>query len=436
MQDLSIEIRAGSGIRTTLNMNTDGYKLLDGYYPETGESERVTDKFEVFIIAASESDLVNKIRAIELALDFATQHPTGPDGVWIQYAQSGNLTAWQSRITGGAVLHDSSMGWRWSNLRARLQVVVEHLPFWETVAATTLQVSNSGGSSGAIVNHGDTDTGNDFYLEIADTEVIGAIPAPAIIEFKNTTNDARTVDNLYVGHFAQSKPANPPAESNLVLEGSGTADISCSGGSYAALNWTGTGENQLTSWSLATGLLGQRHFKLAARFQAGFAYTDLWLQARLMSGSLVLAKTRWEMMQANRELQLIGTLQIPPFRHGTYIDMGNLTVALYEKRAGGDGTINLDYIALLSQDSWRHYGAISGLAYNETLIDNPVEESMVTLYGTSYKATHMIEAGMPIMLQPGVKNILYFLHDTDTGTAPIARTATVTVKYHPRRLTV
>lgn len=436
MQDLSIEIRAGSSIRTTLDMNLDGYKLLDGYYPETNESAWVTDKFDLIITGTSESDLENKIRAVELALDFAASHSTGPDGVWILYAPSENLTPWQSRITGGAVLHDRNMSLGWKNLRVPAQVVVERMPFWETTSPVTLPVSNGGGSSGAIVNHGDTDAGHDFYLEIADTAVIGSLPAPAIIEYLNTTNDVRMVDNLYIGHFVQSKPYNPPAESNLVLEGSGTLDAACSGGAYAALTWIGTGENQLTSWSLATALLGQRYYKLAARFQAGFAYTDLWLQARLMAGSLELAKTRWELMSPNRELQLIGTLQIPPFRHGTYVDLGNLTVTLHEKRAGGNGAINLDYIALLPQDSWRQFGALSGLAYNEKLIDNPVEESLVTLYGASYKVTHMVEAGAPVMLRPGVKNILYFLHDTDNGTAAIARTATVAIKYHPRRLTV
>jgi len=129
-------------------------------------------------------------------------------------------------------------------------------------------------------------------------------------------------------------------------------------------------------------------------------------------------------------------MQIPPFKHGSYVDLGTLTVALYEKRAGGDGTINLDYIALVPQDSWRQYGAISGLVYNKTLIDNPLLDLLVTNYLTAYEVTHLVESGQPILLQPGVKNILYFLHDTDTGTAPIARTATVTVKCHPRRRTV
>jgi len=334
------------------------------------------------------------------------------------------------------VMLDAKLDHRWRELKAVVRVVIERMPWWETVEPVTLDTSNSGGTSGAIVNHQDATTGHDFYLEIADTAVPGGLPTPAIIEFKNTVDDARTVDNIYIGQFVESKPASLPTETTLVLEGSGSADAACSGGAYATLSWTGATENQLATWSLATTFMGQRYYKLIARFRDTFAYTDLWLQARLLSGSLVLAQTRWEMMSASRALQLIGTLQIPPFRHGAYIDLGNLTVALYEKRAGGDGTINLDYIALLPQNGWRHYGAISGLAHDKILIDNPVDDYLVTNYITSYEVTHMVEGGLPIMLKPGVKNILYFLHDTDTGTAPIARTATVTIKCHPRKRTI
>jgi hypothetical protein len=111
-------------------------------------------------------------------------------------------------------------------------------------------------------------------------------------------------------------------------------------------------------------------------------------------------------------------------------------VALYEKRAAGAGTLTLDFLAAIPQDSWRKFDAIVGLAYNETLVDNPVEDTLVTKYSTNYKITHKLTEGDAIMLQPGVKNVLYFLHDTATGTAPIARTANVVVKCHPRRLTV
>ena len=59
----------------------------------------------------------------------------------------------------------------------------------------------------------------------------------------------------------------------------------------------------------------------------------------------------------------------------------------------------------------------------------------MTDYGVGlHKVTHKIDTGLPIMLRPGVKNVLYFLQDEVDGAAPIGRTASVTIKAYPRRL--
>ena len=440
MIDLILEMRAGESDRVIIDLNAAGYRVLNGYYPETGNESMVTDSFDLMVTGSTETDLESKVRAIELALDYARDHQNGPDGVWLLFSPHADvLTAWQSRVTGGAVLHDSKLARRWKETKAKVEVVIERRAYWETEAPVTLTIANSGGAAGLtanIVNHEDSDAGDDFYIEIGSDQVSGALPTPAIIEYKNTTNDVRTVENLLVGHFAASDPHTPPTPSGLILEGVGTADANCSGGAYAALSWIDENESQVATWSLATIDLRQRYYKFVARFQATFAYTDLWLKIKLLSGTDILAETRWALMSASKSLQVIGTIQIPPFRHGNYIDIGSLTVGLYEKRAGGAGTANLDFLAMMPQDSWRKFGAISGLAYNETLIDNPVKETLVTAVGAAFKVTHMLDEGNPVMLQPGVKNVLYFLHDCDDGSAAIARTATVAVKCHPRRLSV
>jgi hypothetical protein len=440
MIHLSFEMRSGSGsTRKLIDFTSAGYLILDGYYPNEGDEESVNDSFTLLVRGDDSSDLTEKIRDIELAVKFASEHKSGPDGVWVLFAPENGEDTWQSRILSGTVLHDSRLSIRWKQQKARIQVVIERKPYWETVEPLTLIVDNSAGDAGLtanIVNHEDAGAGDDFYVEIDDDQVIGVLPTPAIIEYKNTTNDVRTLENLLVGHFAASEPHTPPTASGLILEGTGASDAGCSSGTYKALTWSDENESQAASWSLATIDFRQRYYKFVARFQSTFAYTDLWLKIKLLSGSDILAETRWALMSASKSLQVIGTIQIPPFRHGNYINIGSLTVGLYEKRAGGAGTANLDYLAMMPQDSWRKFGAISGLAYNETLIDNPVEETLVTAAGANFKVTHMLDEGNPVMLQPGVKNVLYFLHDCDDGSAAIARTATVAVKCHPRRLSV
>ena len=442
MIHLSLETRSGGSVVSTINFNAGGYKLLDGFYPHSGHlDQKLTESFDILIKGASDSALASLVRAVELALDFAKDHPSGPDGVWILFSpKDTTVTAWQSRVIGGKLQHYSDLNAYWKNTKVLAQVIVERAPYWESEEPVVLELTNRGGASQTsanIVNHQDADATDDLYMEIAADQVTGVLPTPAIIEYKNTVNDAVLVDHLAIGHFAASGANEPPAAASLILEGSGTADAACSGGEYDDLSWADDAENQLLSWTLASGDFRQRNYKMIARLRDVTAYTDLWLKVKLLAGSTVLTETRWCLVAAGDALIVIGTLQIPPFRFGTHIDLGNLTVGIYEKRASGAGGITLDFLVAIPQDSWRKFDAIVGLAYNETLVDNPVEASLVTKFGaSSYKVTHKIEEGDPIMLQPGVKNVLYFLHDTTTGSAPIARTANVVVSCHPRRLTV
>lgn len=441
MIGLSLETRSSGTVVSVINFNAGGYKLLDGFCPQTeARDQKVTEQFDILIKGASDSDLETRVRAVELALDFAKSHPAGPDGVWILFSpRDTTLTAWQSRVSGGALVHGPDLNRYWKNSKVVAQVIVERAAYWESEEPAVLELTNRAGSSQAsadIVNHQDGGATDDLYVEIAADQVTGVLPTPAIIEYKNTVNDAVLVDHLTVGHFAACGANAPPTAGSLIFEGDVTADAACSGGKYATLTWADALENSLITWSLASGAFRQKNYKVLARLKTAVAYTDLWLQARLLMGTKIIAETRWMLVEAGDELITIGSMQIPPFRFGSAIDLGNLSLVLYEKRVSGAGSINLDYVATIPQDSWRRLGAITGLAYNETLLDDPVNDLLVTAYGGSHKVTHKVDEGGPVMLQPGVKNVLYFLHDTTTGTAPIERTANVVVKIHPRRLTV
>jgi hypothetical protein len=441
MIHLSLEIRSGGNVVKTINFNSGGYKLLDGFYPQSESSdEKVTESFDIMIKEDGYTDLETKVRDIEQAFDFARSHLSGPDGVWILFsAKDTTLAAWQSRISGGLLTHNPYFNKYWKEYKVWAHVIVERNNYWETVDPVTLQVTNRAGTgaSAAIENHQDSGTGHDIYLEIAADQVTGVLPTPAIIEFTPTSNDAALVDTLTVGHFAACGTNEPPTAASLINEGTGTSDASCSGGSYAALSWTLSDPGLLASWTLASAAFRQKNYKAIAKLRDAVAYTDLWLQARLYMGTKQITETRWTLVPAGEQLISIGSLAIPPFRLGKDIDLGNLTLSLYSKMASGAGSLNLDYLATIPQDSWRRFGAISGLAYNETLIDDPVGETLVTKYSTSsYKVTHTVEEGGPVMLQPGVKNVLYFLVTLTDKSAPTIRAANVTIKIHPRRLTV
>jgi hypothetical protein len=61
---------------TTLDFQANGYKLLDGFYPETpvDGAESVTYQFNILIIGSSPADLRTKLNGIRLALEHAKLH--------------------------------------------------------------------------------------------------------------------------------------------------------------------------------------------------------------------------------------------------------------------------------------------------------------------------------------------------------------------------
>lgn len=438
MIHLSFEKRSSGTVVKTINFNVSGRIVTGSFVPQTGEGERVVDSFDLHLQGSSASDLQDKVREIEAMLAFATAHPRGAEGVWALYSPDSDITAWQSRISGGSVLLDARMGALWREQKTRAQVVFERGNFWETKEPVTLTLSNGSvteQTAAPIENCQDDD--HDLYVEIGADQVSGALPTPAVLHFTNTLDDASLVAHLAVGAFAGDGVNDPPTPGSLICEGSGSGDATCSDEAYQTLSWAADTEHQLKTWTIASGAFLQKRYRAAVRLRAGIAYTDLFLKVKLLAGSIVIAETRWAMVAAGDELAFIGSLAIPPYSLGEAVNLGNLTLALYEKRATGGGSFDLDYLMLMPQDGWRRYGAISGLAYNERLVDDPVRGVLVTDYGVSgHKITHKIDEGGPLMLQPGVKNFLYFLQDEKDGDAPISRTASVTVKIHPRRLTI
>jgi hypothetical protein len=437
MIHLSFEQRSSGTVVTTINFNTEGRTVMNSFTPQTAEVSPVVDAFDLYIKGSDAAGLQSLVREIEALLDFAKKNPTGPEGVWVLYSPDSGQTAWHARLSGGALLMDTRMGALWRESKTRAQVVFERQHYWEAQAPVTLTLTNGAVTeqTAAPISNAQ-DASRELYVEIGADQVYGVLPTPAILEFENTKNDATLLDDLLVGVLQGDGASTPPTPGALVREGSGSADASCSGGSYAVLSWAVATETQLTTWTIASGSFLQKRYRAVARLQAPVVYTDLYLKAKLLAGTTVIAETRWSLVEAGDELVIIGSLNIPPYALGEAIDLGNITLALYEKHSTGSGTLNLDYILLMPQDSWRRYGAMTGMADGETLVDDPVREVLVTKYGTSYKVTHKIEEGKPLMLRPGVKNFLYFLQQDTDGDAPIARTASVTVKAHPRRLTV
>ena len=404
--------------------------------PNDNGDARLADSFTVY---ASQTIINSLERALGRAREW-DRTKTG-DAVYLKFQPGSTGTTYRSQIYDGKLAFTRrALDSEWVHQNFETIVAFERDAFWEDDTERTLAVTNTNGTAtgGLTVYNAQNAavTGSDFYATITADAVSGDLASPAKIYYKNTTNDAKGVSSLYIGHYAEGDNFLSLETGIIWNEATGTTAAGSSGGSYKAVTWVTAAETSLSSWSNAWGRLYQHNYKVIARFSETFAYTDLYLKAKLMYGTAVLTETRWQLATANKELQVVGSLRILPYM-GKYIAFEDLTLVLYGKRAGGSGSAKLDYLALIPQDGYRKIGAVTGAVYNDTIIDDPYLGVIYNFTAGHYKhATHIVEEGEPIMLVPNTINTLYFLHDTTDGQAEVARTATVQVKYRPRRRTI
>lgn len=432
----------------TVNLNSGNITMLTQYVPRMGDGSKVVDSVELDFSGTAVANIQTAVQSVNKAIGEAVRYTNSKTGdkVYVYHQPNGYDTVYRSELMPASTkdwrleLDTDSMGKaRWEDAyKVRGVLTWTRGDWWEKSTAVSVGGTNVMGTAGTIINNQDEANTKSFYFSVDGANIAGDTPSPLYIQYKNTTNDAAEVGSVYIGQYVDGLYAAPSPD-NLMFQGTASADAGCSGGSYTALVFAGTVEESLISWTIASADdYRGRSYKMVARLKDTFAYTDLYLQAKVLSGSAVLGETRLKLADANQQLQIIGSLKLSPAANGN-TNYTDLSLALYSKRAGGGGTINLDYIAAIPQDGWRSYKAISGLAYNEEIYDNPVEDSFYTISaapGNPAVFTHYVDEGDPLNLVPGVDNTIYFLHNTTGGTAPIDRTSLITLYHYPRRRTI
>lgn len=140
---------------TIIDLQADGYKLKDGFYPATPTdlTQPVSERFDVLIIADNHWELEGKIRAIGLAITQARKHRTGPNGVYLNFAMIEDVDTWRARVTNGMLTWSTRLDNNWRRNRAVASVILERAPYWDGPEAQ-LPLSNlieSGNTDGLTV---------------------------------------------------------------------------------------------------------------------------------------------------------------------------------------------------------------------------------------------------------------------------------------------
>lgn len=438
---------------TTISLTSSGV-VLTSYMPKapdfdaaTGDYKSVTESIEFMIIDTTTANVQAKLAALDRLLQGAQRAQAGRAArVYLHFQAGSDAAAWRSEILDYRLElgEDAAVGLYQLRLECRLIIVRRY--YWESTTLTTLPLSNGNGSGATsglnIVNHDDSGTGHDNWVQIAADQVTGVLPAGCQIRLTNDIGATRTYSKIYLALNAFSDPGN----FSHILEGESRA----SGGTVVsnatyysngqALSFAvGSGSTPSTStfiWTLPAATLQDaagRPFRLLARFAGGLGTTTVFAEVRAANGSSVLWRgDSVALPDLYGGLTDLGIVPLPPGGYSTAY--GALTLAL---TFTGIAARYLDFIQLTPMDAFVLLECMAPCAHGEAVVYDSIEDRQYILSGAT-ELGYVTASGGRLLLQPGVINRLIVLQENSTGTnrGEISESFTAMVRYRPRRLTI
>lgn len=448
-------IKWGKNEATTVDLQANGYTVLDGYYPttDTGSKSRISEQVDLLVRSTSPAAVDKLLQDINQIFDYVKEHYSGPDGAWIYYAPDAASTPARSRIYEGVIIFDDGLTRRRKENKARVSMAYERDPYWEE-AEKQIAISNGNGISNTdgltVFNCSDgvgaSPNKQHNYISMLSNAITGDLATPVRLEMTNTYNVATDLSHIFISHNYDSNPdtLDHILEAEDSVGGTPTVAATSSGGYYNAYTWTGDTQKQIARWVLSSELLAAcagRWFKLLAKF-TGEIPTGIKLQAKITFPSgviLTIVDSAAEVAitggtYSSLGVQEIGTLQIPPWLPGESV-LAPVDLTLYARKVGG-GSLNIDFIQLTPLNGYRILVPQGyGVHYEEIIVDDGIYQNIYidNWNGAAGKTGHYIGYGKQIMLQPGLAQRIYFLQRNMSAGAEPARTLSLKAFYRPRR---
>jgi hypothetical protein len=435
----------------TLDFQSDGCKLVDGFYPETPDegAESITDQFNIVIRGSDNGDLRSKITEIRLTLEYARRHKDDAQAAWIYYEVDNSGDAWMSKLLGGTILYDDRLGRNWRQNLVTATIIIERMPYWDAKEELQVPLTNGNGDddlNGLIVyNHDDSGTNDshDNWMDIAAEDIDGDLPGPTRLEITNTFA-SHLLYTVWIGqNWTDPDNFTHILEGESSSTGTDRSDQGCSNAGYKEFALSPSAETDMFTWALNDGLMDAcqgRYYKIMARFLAE-APTNVKLRLQLQYAVTHIWQSGQITVDSSRALQIrdLFTLRLPPWLLGQTNLEGLTMILTGQQNTGSPINVNLDFLQITPLDGWRMLECAGyGIAQNERIIDDGINGSFYIDNGSGdNKAGILVGYGNPITLYPGKKQRLYFLlHSNIANTAEILRTVTVKLYYKPRRRTL
>jgi hypothetical protein len=410
--------------------------------PPTGQ-DRVAETIELVGsgTAAQIRAAVNSIERLIVKARLRQSLDVGTK-VYLEYKPVASDTLYRSEVYDGRLTWSDEPGARrldWMGTQTLMALFVERAPWWEG-PESELQIS-AAGQAAATGGRTLTNDGISNWLQVAAAQVLGTLPAPVRLRLVNATASAIFYRDLYLGLNIYGAPTT----FGHLLQGEGRdagfgtvqASGSASGGQYVRLTLTNTG-SYAVQWLLPAAMMaaGGRWFRLVMR-----------LASSPPAGGVVVRPSLWESSGTSRlwigqettlaagvELHDLGAIPVPP---GAFdATAGRVLLKFWCEMLSGTGNLDIDYIALVPLDGFRHLHQIGGVVNAGDSIElDECEDRAYTLEG-GLKYGIVEKWGSGIFLEPNVGQRLVLAEVSATGTAPITHTFTAQLWYRPRRATV
>lgn len=419
---------------TTLTLTGAGAYLGATYFPrQEADADSVTES-AMCVLEGTESEIRSAVQAIELMLAAAARRAVslGPR-VYIQFRPTDAGDIYRSELTAGVLTWSEEPSKR--RLGGTLNTVEVSIAwtrrnYWEG-AETELYFSSSSQSerTGGVAVYNNDNAGNTNWFQVADTRIVGSLPAPLRLRLTNATGAALSPRMFYLCNNVLSAPAS----ADVWLLGSEAVN-------GATATWSGSVDHnsQLFVFPLTTTLLGQtegrRFHVLMACSSVPLSPAGIWVRAAMgtwVSPIFVPSVTGREQYTTS-ELLDMGTLPVPAGGFGA----GNAGAALeISARSGSSGSMTIDFVMLMATDSFRRLLQTGfSLPAGASIEDNGIEGT-VYYYSGGSRYTIVRPAGDPLTVFPGKVNRMHMLFD-ESDQFVAGRQMTVQAWYRPRFGTV
>lgn len=431
---------------TTVSLSSSGCTLLH-YTPQSvtlrdylSGKEAVTETIEVWIQGATIAAARATKESLERLLWAAAQRQARRAGtrVYLNMLLIGESDTYRAEVLDGVLLPDerSLIAWGQAIIPARL--TISRRAYREGPEVEIPVKSNSQGTYATGGRAISNDSAN--WIEVNSGVITGDLPAPVRIKLSNSSGSGRAYSTFYIGHNAESDPANfshhVEGESRDAGWGSTAASGSASGGSYFTYTVTQTSLTTIAKWTLSSSLVSKaagRRFRLIGRFLPSFP-TGVSVRPVVYDTEGLTVLWRGEEVRITGiELVDLGAFPLPP--GGNISAASSIRLGLEARIESGSGALNLDYLQLLGLDS---YGLLRQRGYTvangDYLEADWIEKRAYTV--SSAVQNPIVIPEYEIAVRPAVKQRIYVLNGLTTGDAPTSSNLTVSLFYRPRRLSL